>query len=261
MRQHLTLTIAMAIVLTACGGGGSSNINDIPQVSNKPTNKIQITNDDYRITLDGEVYEVGKPIDISKLSQQEVHKFTDSVLAGKEEELRGTLLIYKQNYSAIYGLLADKKIDLINGTTESSDEYRTYGESNSYTPKENIPSEGKFNYQGIAFDGRHNNGRLSYQVDFKEKTGSGKIEGLTDVGTVVLQEGKINLNSPSDYSHPKISGAASFTDLSGSIGDTYSLRFMGPNAEEIVGSAYTYKNTGEYVDVSFAGETKTKTTE
>ncbi|OOH86381.1 hypothetical protein BMT54_10985 [Pasteurellaceae bacterium 15-036681] len=132
--------------------------------------------------------------------------------------------IYKQNYSHIYSRnnvafspsdepwAGSFRIDRIDGQ-------RT----------ETLPATGNATYTGKAFN-TDITGDLNYTVNFTDKMGSGSIRGLADLAEIQLQKGSILSNS--------IQADAAMQD--GTKGK-YSLEFFGPNAEEIAGKAYMYK--------------------
>ncbi|MEE3701661.1 factor H binding protein domain-containing protein [Mannheimia haemolytica] len=97
---------------------------------------------------------------------------------------------------------------------------------------EKLPTEGKATYEGKAFNyhGDYDGGiggYLTYNVDFTNRTGSGKVEG-SYARLITLDQGNLEQNS--------ISSTASLYYGSHHHGDgRYKVEFFGPNAEEISG--------------------------
>ncbi|WP_289394611.1 factor H binding protein domain-containing protein [Mannheimia haemolytica] len=100
---------------------------------------------------------------------------------------------------------------------------------------EKLPTEGKATYEGKAFnyngDTGHSGGFLTYNVDFTDRTGSGREEG--DWGMyILLDKGSIEENSISSTTH-QYYGNSHYVD------GKYQIEFFGPNAEEISGKIQT----------------------
>ncbi|OLF39704.1 Slam-dependent surface lipoprotein, partial [Psychrobacter sp. Rd 27.2] len=132
-------------------------------------------------------------------------------------------LVYNQAYSVVIGDYVSKQEGY--RFSESSD----ITMKGLKTEKTAIPSLGKATYSGKAFMGDNYfqsgslgyEGSLNYDVNFKDRTGSGSITGLGD--TVELQQGTI--------SGTGISAIAQQGYKKGS----YLLDFYGKKAEEIAG--------------------------
>lgn len=101
------------------------------------------------------------------------------------------------------------------------------------TKSNNFSTEGRATYEGVAFDAKAQ-GKLSYTVDFAQRTGSGKITGLEHIGNITLEEGKILKLSDKDAMG--VQGKAIANDWN-DIDGKYSARFFGPKGEEIAGKA------------------------
>ncbi|MFA9489014.1 MULTISPECIES: factor H binding protein domain-containing protein [unclassified Mannheimia] len=98
---------------------------------------------------------------------------------------------------------------------------------------ENLPTEGKATYKGEVFDSHGKadtaltGGKLTYYVDFSSRIGSGQVENA-HAGSIELEQGKIDNGG--------ITASASQKHNNDSIvKGNYSVRFFGPNAEEIGG--------------------------
>ncbi|HDL5700445.1 TPA: transferrin-binding protein-like solute binding protein, partial [Mannheimia haemolytica] len=135
-------------------------------------------------------------------------------------------LLYNQQYSVVVGNYSSKT-GTINGGFVSENSFNPSARGLK-TKVDSIPTEGNATYLGHAFDAYHTGsegqGKLSYNVDFGKRIGSGKVDSLRHEPNVVLAEGKISKGG--------ISGKASSSfDSDGS----YRIEFFGPNAEEIGG--------------------------
>lgn len=103
---------------------------------------------------------------------------------------------------------------------------------------EQLPTEGKATYEGKAFnyygDTGHSGGFLTYDVDFTNRTGSGRVEG--DWGMyIVLDKGNIEKNSISSTTQQHY-GESHY------VNGRYNIEFFGKNAEEIAGEIQTDKD-------------------
>ncbi|AHG82547.1 hypothetical protein F542_18330 [Bibersteinia trehalosi USDA-ARS-USMARC-188] len=96
-----------------------------------------------------------------------------------------------------------------------------------------LPKEGKATYTGQAFDYRfYRSGDLSYDVDFSQRIGSGKIRNPHG-DSYTLSQGNIDNGSISGTAS-KHQGNPDYN--SGNYtGGNYKVQFFGPNAEEIGG--------------------------
>lgn len=101
------------------------------------------------------------------------------------------------------------------------------------TKSNNFSTEGRATYEGVAFDAKAQ-GKLSYTVDFAQRTGSGKITGLEHIGNITLEEGKILKLSDKDAMG--VQGKAIANDWN-DVDGKYIARFFGPQGEEIAGKA------------------------
>ena len=153
---------------------------------------------------------------------------SSATINGRGQFYQGHAVVYNQPYSVVLGSY---------GSTKDNSYYITrYSEASNITVKglktkaDAIPSLGTATYSGKAFsrDGNfhqtyntHKEGLLSYDVNFKDRTGTGSITGLGD--TVNLQQGTI--------SGTGISAIAQ----QGSRNGNYLLDFFGKKAEEIAG--------------------------
>lgn len=102
---------------------------------------------------------------------------------------------------------------------------------------------GSFHYKGMAISSS-GQGVFTYDVDFRSKTGSGKITSLQDYGNITLHKAPITNQIDSTLFHgltPKpisgIEGKATGSNLGNHA--EYRLGFFGPKAEEIAGHIET----------------------
>lgn len=153
---------------------------------------------------------------------------SSATINGRGQFYQGHAVVYNQPYSVVLGSY---------GSTKDNSYYiPRYSEDSNITVKglktkaDAIPSLGTATYSGKAFsrDGNfhqtyntHKEGLLSYDVNFKDRTGTGSITGLGD--TVDLQQGTI--------SGTGISAIAQ----QGYKNGNYLLDFYGKKAEEIAG--------------------------
>lgn len=98
---------------------------------------------------------------------------------------------------------------------------------------------GNLHYKGMAIS-QNSQGVFNYNVDFKNKTGSGQITGLQEHGNITLHQAAITnqidptlLHDPAQKPIAGIEGKAEGNNLGSN--PIYHLRFFGPKAEEVAG--------------------------
>ena len=156
----------------------------------------------------------------------------------------GKAHIYRQNYSLIAGINPTNTTVRGSGVNESEKLDDTYILIKGQTTQ-TLPTAGKFNYSGIASDGK-TRGNLAYSVDFDSRKGSGKITGIgSDINLNEASIGEVSHTNEIDNTVIKGHGIQG----SSSRGN-YALGFFGPNAEEIVGTVNDTVNDSE---IGFAG--------
>ncbi|EXI61409.1 Slam-dependent surface lipoprotein [Mannheimia granulomatis] len=103
-----------------------------------------------------------------------------------------------------------------------------------------LPTEGRATYKGKAFDAHGdaglNGGSLTYDVDFSNRKGSGKVENEYG-GHINLEQGNIENGGISSTAHRY------HKDNSIESG-SYNIEFFGPKAEEIGGKIEINGNGG-----------------
>ncbi|OOF45976.1 hypothetical protein BKK51_04435 [Rodentibacter trehalosifermentans] len=150
----------------------------------------------------------------------------------------GYATIYKQNYSVVYGRDMRFFSDSLNAPNNFRIEERGFSGEKTTA----LPSEGNATYKGKAFTSNPaaiiHSGDLTYNVDFANRTGSGKLSGFSGIGDINLDEGRIGKTNHGAGPNYGVASSASMAD--GTRGE-YDLVFYGPDAEEIAGNAYMYK--------------------
>ena len=146
-------------------------------------------------------------------------------------ESRIHTVVYNQPYSVVLGSYSGNiRYNNQSGAIFNDDRGSSIAVRGLKTAPDAIPTLGNATYNGKAFNGTYNSsyyggdlieGRLSYDVNFANRTGSGSITGLGD--TITLQKGEI--------SEAGISSTAKQSYKNGS----YLLDFFGKKAEEIAG--------------------------
>ena len=159
----------------------------------------------------------------------------DGFETGKKDVTR-YLDIYNQKYSVIVGNYvndAGKETYTIKDPKEPVVWKFKDSSRGIETKSNNFSTEGRATYEGVAFDAKAQ-GKLSYTVDFAQRTGSGKITGLEHIGNITLEEGKIL--KLSDKDEMGVQGKAIANDWN-DVDGKYIARFFGPQGEEIAGKA------------------------
>ncbi|AGH37643.1 factor H binding protein domain-containing protein [Bibersteinia trehalosi] len=146
-------------------------------------------------------------------------------------KVRTQSYLYNQPYSVVTALEVERKGWENGKYIDKSDKTITV----KGLKTEKLPTEGKATYEGKAFnyhgDTGHSGGFLTYNVDFTNRTGSGRVEG--DWGMyILLDKGSIEKNSISSTTH-QYYGNSHYVD------GKYQIEFFGPNAEEISGKIQT----------------------
>lgn len=263
--KNITLTAAIALVLSACSSGGSSNLNKTVNLSelkaqrnaelqakygeDKDGNKKFESLDTYEITIDGKKYS-GSNLDLGSLGQGlqrlDVQEKGTAKISGETytATMKSKLHLYQQPYSIIAGM------QRLGGSVTGSDIGDPIDPINldidtvKGQTTQALPTAGIYNYSGIAFT-QDEQGKLDYQVDFDKHIGSGSITGITEAGKITLETGNIGKLSHTNFDKSVVSGhgitGAAKSERHGE--GTYKLGFFGPNAEEIAG-VVEQKNQG-----------------
>ncbi|HHW7508219.1 TPA: factor H binding protein domain-containing protein, partial [Mannheimia haemolytica] len=206
------------------------------QNSSKTPDEFKKIAEDYKLQQDvakaknlNKLYEVSKISEDSKASSSTTRNaYTNAT--------RIHQVVYNQPYSVV---IADYSGNVAynnqTGQIFSDDRISSIQVRGLKTAEEAIPNEGTATYSGKAFNGTIGSdydwetgftdkvieGKVTYNVDFNNRTGSGKITGLGD--DVILAQGEI--------SGTGITSSAGQSYRSGQ----YSLDFYGPEAQEIGG--------------------------
>lgn len=188
-------------------------------------------------SLDSSGNRLGEIIPEGFTAKYDLHTKQESIIEGDFEtgkkDVTRYLDIYNQKYSVVVGNYvndAGKETYKIKDPVvwEFKDSYRGIE-----TKSNNFSTEGRATYEGVAFDAKAQ-GKLSYTVDFAQRTGSGKITGLEHIGNITLEEGKILKLSDKDAMG--VQGKAIANDWN-DVDGKYIARFFGPQGEEIAGKA------------------------
>lgn len=146
---------------------------------------------------------------------------------------------YRQDYSVVAGFQATSGSTNLDGIDMGASDMFLSSIKGQATTEDKLPKVGIYNYSGQAFTQNETNGKLSYDVDFTNRTGKGEITNIHEAGKITLHEGTIRRDSHINQhlDNSTISGMAiSSSATSEKRGHgTYTLGFFGPNAEEIAG--------------------------
>lgn len=232
------------------GGLKTNAIEDIQKLA-KDLGAPGATVKSYNVTL-GNQSSSGSDLNLSgyRLKNLELNQnFQETAIANAAGNnytvtRSGKAHIYRQNYSLIAGINPTNTTVRGSGVNESEKLDDTYILIKGQTTQ-TLPTAGKFNYSGIASDGK-TRGNLAYSVDFDSRKGSGKITGIgSDINLDEASMGEVSHTNEIDNTVIKGHGIQG----SSSRGN-YALGFFGPNAEEIVGTVNDTVNDSE---IGFAG--------
>ncbi|ABY70292.1 colicin import membrane protein [Actinobacillus pleuropneumoniae serovar 3 str. JL03] len=188
------------------------------------TDNINSTDDEVQSNLEDALIKqekggIDKPYGLTKeqygTSSSSSLSCTNGRCYNVDQSITSGEVIYNQKYSIITA-------DTVEGTRNNLavNELNNVKIKGLTTKAEAIPTEGSATYSGEAFDATYK-GKLSYNVNFADKTGSGSITGLGN--DITLEQGSIKGTG--------ISATATQSYKSGE----YSLGFYGKNAEEVSG--------------------------
>lgn len=193
-----------------------------------------------------------KPIELDNFPRYQPVKenYTNKYLTddNKPEEEGGYVRVYNQTYSAVVGDSLLYYVNQLGKHDASEDNYQIFDVVGVHTTQEQLPNN-QATYKGIAFDDHEQGGKITYHVDFANKTGSGEITGLERYGKISLHQGSIRNLTNEDQewvvykdNNQGIKSTATSEKMDNVNG--YELLFFGPNAEEISGFVKeTHKGT------------------
>lgn len=219
------------------------------------------TTESYRATVNGNTYRSTQSVPITTLGNGyhsvDMNETSVTHIDGVRYtgERASRIKLYQQDHSLVLGrqTLSGQMSDGTTTKTLTETDLRVDNLKGMPTdPKEFedlVIGRMYFNYKGQAFS-KAGSGDLEYSVDFVDKSGSGKITGLSDKGTINLNQADfvtvkhinpddrvINLSTgepvPNEINAIGISGKAHFEN--GAKDGTYTLGFFGPAAFEIAG--------------------------
>lgn len=255
-KTHPALLAFTVSLLSACGGGGNNPTVDpqpqrpkelypAPAQATDPAYSKFLTAEkvrnwttsrntsDDKIVINGhtllEIKNQQAKLDISGLPNGWFAAEGKETVAG-----HGTFPVYIRSYTGFYG----GAHSLFNAQSGST---RNYG---VVPMSKDAPERGKATYNGVAFDNT-DKGTFTYDVDFGQKKGHGRIEGLTSYGNIILQEADIKSETKNEatnfyVAHDNKSGIAE-TEKKGKM--YYHLDMYGPQAAEMGGGVYTERGS------------------
>ncbi|MDO5068661.1 MAG: factor H binding family protein [Neisseria zoodegmatis] len=240
IHKKIGLATFIALGLAACGSGGS----DGPSAAATPNADIRAAKAELAAVNAGEVGKTTfKVNDYTIKLGETTHKVADMQKGAVVDLQNGNenVRAYRQAYSIVAGKFDVKNIT--GGSAENSVETlkdpMTVGLINGEATQ-TLPTTGKYTYNGAAFSNSET-GRLTYNVDFDKKVGSGAVTGLVQTGDIKLEEAAFKHNAWSndlDGTSVRAHGiAGKVSKGTESVGD-YSLNFFGQNAEEVAGVVY-----------------------
>lgn len=234
------------------------------------------TTESYRATVNGTTYRSTQAIPIATIGNGyhavNVNETSVTNIDGVRYtgERASTIKLYQQDHSLVLGrqtlsgqisdgttpktlTASDLHIDNLKGKPTDPKEFANFLADRAY-----------FTYKGQAFS-KEGVGDLEYSVDFVDRSGSGKITGLSDKGTINLNQANfvtikhtnpddrvIDISTgepvPNEINAVGIHGKAHFAN--GAKDGTYTLGFFGDGATEIAGFV-TENNTNT---VGFGGK-------
>lgn len=259
---NLTLAIAAAIGLSACGGSNNNMTHSKrPQIQHPQTQKPQVqqpsantsaTNFTKYVTHDddfgfNDIVAVGNTVILQGRNDKRANVDLSSVLTKKGYQKNNAIYsskkgnkVVKENHE-LFSYLNDYSFVTIGKSQVNKNEG---GALHNGVPVQQLPVTGLVNYKGSSFDDKGHNGNFAYTVDFAKKAGYGTVQSPS-YGNFLLR--------PADLKGNKFSGDAK-SSQAGSY--EYKAYLYGKNAEEIVGFIEKDITHGDYdiPVVGFAGK-------
>ena len=167
---------------------------------------------------------------------------------------------YNQPYSVVSGSGVKTEITENSVIKSTENTFNINKVAGFATPDAALPKAGAAEYSGVAFNA-DSQGTLSYTVDFDERTGEGKISGLSSDGlsmqyveSISLDKGKISKQSINGQDVTGISSTVTLNHNDGMdaysvTNGNYQLGLYGRNAEEVAG-----RTTGSDLNIGFGGK-------
>lgn len=263
----LVLAGAASLSLSACGAikdaidsihiserNGHYHAIVTPDLSSTNTQKVTLK-------LNGKEYRAGNEIDIVTLPQntvtnQKFEKTGEVVKDGRSVQFKeaGTARIYKNNYSVVLATHVESVAGAETGTKAGSTKVLAVQGIAADLDKVKA-QKGKFDYDGLAFTGQGEQGRLSYTVDFDRDVGSGYIKGIKSTGTIQLNSSSISSFKPDNSFNAKAGIKGVAVAEKDKVVGSYQLGFFGKKGnetDEIAGKA-NFMIGGKEADVGFGG--------
>lgn len=227
---------------------------------------INVASANYTVRVGDKIYQTGDTVNWAthapknKVTDVSVsHQFTNVNGTNQQGKINEKFRVYRQDVSIIGGHYRVGIEGNIAGLENSKSNFEIDFAKGTATPEAALPKTGTYNYTGVAFS-ENEQGKLSYDVNFDKRVGSGNITGLNKTGRITLHEGSIH---SVHHQNDKIDGTrlttmgidGKATGEKGQSGD-YTAAFFGKNAEEIVGAIYN--PNGSYIntvgDIGFGGK-------
>ncbi|MDO5640641.1 MAG: factor H binding family protein [Neisseria sp.] len=271
-------------------GSNGSALNAVPAAYReqvRQTKIIQLDMEDedakYEATAFGKKYDVNNEImDLSALPlglhdypyraadsikrsfQMGTGAYSYDLKAGDVYKENGIFRIYQQPYSIVRGTyVIDEQKNNERVNVWSDADIDAYFEANQIlglvTTKAAVDALNiQATYRGLAFTAK-DQGELVYNVDFKNRSGSGEITGLDKFGRISLEKGNIAEIPKWLESDQTVTGITAAARAEKSDGLTsYTLMFAGPQAEEVAGvvadEIMQYKEDISYGVIGFGGK-------
>ncbi|EGV36225.1 factor H binding protein domain-containing protein [Neisseria weaveri] len=248
MFNKLVLAGAASAALSSCAAikDAIDSIPDTPQPNGAYRSVVvpDLAGDGFsnvELRIYGKNHVRGESVDIGTLIQNTVTNEPYRLLADREEKgvksrfkEEGVARIYKNHYSAVLAAHAEKQTH--NHVVNRVDQTKVLAVQGLATRTEDMAKfKGTYLYDGVAFTGKDKEGRLSYSVDFDNRTGNGVVRWTGSNEELKLHAGSLTQFAPDDAFQAQwgVQGAAVQDGNPG----LYRVGLFGPKADEIAGSA------------------------
>lgn len=241
--KNLVLVTALGLALTACSGGGSGSDSGTPETKTPVTQtaSLDFVRDDLKeqVKTLKQIVVNGVKVDLSSEGIGFVERDLGNGLKGK---------VYNLAYSAIgYALPNNVKTDGYGRVVDGRVSVNDTSELGLTTKFAELPKEGVITYTGVSF-GANSQGKLTLKADFGNTK---QISGAITERTLLSNGNKlfdIDLQSADIKQYMRGSDEIHFIGEAKSNVDGYVItapyagKFMGPEAEEVVGYVFDDQN-------------------